>query len=182
MNNKQPKNFLHELLYYKQTYLMAESCLGDGINNITALYTTIVKSTKTIEQLTDAISTIAANIEKTIPETILNKLNDVDYTEYTKDKYGDVLWNEIPNDSLTELALEQFITLGGAIGRIDTAENKPNAYMISLYKFNNYEIIFKNEKYLDSFIAKYEPDCASVFSRKGGCWIEEYNWVEEYDI
>lgn len=175
MNNKQPKNFLNELLYYKQTYLMAESYLGDSINNITALYTTIVKNTKTIEQLADTISTITANIEKTIPETILNKLNDVDYTEYTKDKYGDVLWNEIPNDSLTELALKHFITLGGATGRIDTAENEPDAYMISLYDFNNYEIIFKNEIYRNTFIAEYVPDYASVFSKKGNSWVEEYN-------
>lgn len=180
MNNKESKKFLdglflNGLFYYKQTYLMAESYFGDSINNITALYTTIVKNTKTIEQLTDTINTIAANIERTIPKTILNELNDVDYTEYTRKNYGNVFWNEIPNDSLTELALEQFITLGGTIGRIDTAENEPDAYMISLYDFNNYEIIFKNEIYLNTFIAKYAPDCASVFSKRGDSWVEEYD-------
>ena len=61
-------------------------------------------------------------------------------------KLRQCFFNEIPNDNLTDTALKRYFEISNLKGWIESDNGYPNAYMVTLYNFNNYEVMFENEK------------------------------------
>ena len=133
-------DFFTDLYYYKKAYLIGEDCLGHAVNKITKPYEDRIETIDSVKELIDLLTEAKDAILKHIPENVLSEsewtgIDYVDYDKYTRRNYGNVFFNEIPNDNLTDTALKRYFEI-----------SNPNAYMVTLYNFNNYEVMFENEK------------------------------------
>lgn len=173
-------DFFTDLYYYKKAYLIGEDCLGHAVNKITKPYEDRIETIDSVKELIDLFTKAKDAILKHIPENVLSEgewtgIDYVDYDKYTRRNYGNVFFNEIPNDNLTDTALKRYFEISNLKGWIKSDNGYPNAYMVTLYNFNNYEVMFENEKYLEDFIQNNNLDTATVYSKRIDCWIEEYN-------
>lgn len=173
-------DFFTDLYYYKKAYLIGEDCLGHAVNKITKPYKDRIETIDSVKELIDLFTKAKDAILKHIPENVLSEsewtgIDYVDYDKYTRRNYGNVFFNEIPNDNLTDAALKRYFEISNIKGWIESENGYPNAYMITLYNFNNYEVMFENEKYLEDFIQNNNLDTATVYSKRIDCWLEEYN-------
>lgn len=136
-------DFFTDLYYYKKAYLIGEDCLGHAINKITKPYEDRIKTINSVKELIDLLVETKDAILKHIPENILSEgeWTGIDYVDY-----GNVFFNEIPNDNLTDTALKRYFEISNLKGWIKSENGYPNAYMVTLYNFNNYEVMFENEK------------------------------------
>lgn len=144
-------DFFTNLYYYKKAYLIGENCLGHAINKITKPYEDRIETIDSVKELIDLFTEAKDAILKHIPENVLSEsewtgIDYVDYDKYTRRNYGNVFFNEIPNDNLTDTALKRYFELSNLKGWIKSDNGYPNAYMVTLYNFNNYEVMFENEK------------------------------------
>lgn len=173
-------DFFTDLYYYKKAYLIGEDCLGHAVNKITKPYKDRIETIDSVKELIDLFTKAKDAILKHIPENVLSEsewtgIDYVDYDKYTRRNYGNVFFNEIPNDNLTDAALKRYFEISNLKGWIESENGYPNAYMVTLYNFNNYEVMFENEKYLEDFIQNNNLDTATVYSKRIDCWLEEYN-------
>lgn len=173
-------DFFTDLYYYKKAYLIGEDCLGHAVNKITKPYEDRIETINSVKELIDLLTEAKAAILKHIPENILSEgewtgIDYVGYDKYTRRNYGNVFFNEIPNDNLTDAALKRYFEISNLKGWIKSKNGYPNAYMVTLYNFNNYEVMFENEKYLEDFIQNNNLDTATVYSKRIDCWMEEYD-------
>lgn len=136
-------DFFTDLYYYKKAYLIGEDCLGHAVNKITKPYEDRIETIDSVKGLIDLLTKAKDAILKHIPENILSESEwtGIDYVDY-----GNVFFNEIPNDNLTDTALKRYFEISNLKGWIESDNGYPNAYMVTLYNFNNYEVIFENEK------------------------------------
>ena len=136
-------DFFTNLYYYKKAYLIGEDCLGHAVNKITKLYEDRIETINSVKELIDLLIETKDAILKHIPENVLSEgeWTGIDYVDY-----GNVFFNEIPNDNLTDTALKRYFELSNLKGWIKSDNGYPNAYMVTLYNFNNYEVMFENEK------------------------------------
>lgn len=136
-------DFFTDLYYYKKAYLIGEDYLGHAVNKITKPYEDRTKTIDSVKGLIDLLTKAKDAILKHIPENILSESEwtGIDYVDY-----GNVFFNEIPNDNLTDTALQRYFELSNLKGWIKSDNGYPNAYMVTLYNFNNYEVMFENEK------------------------------------
>ena len=136
-------DFFTDLYYYKKAYLIDEDCLGHAVNKITKPYEDRIKTIDSVKGLIDLLTKAKDAILKHIPENILSESEwtGIDYVDY-----GNVFFNEIPNDNLTDTALKRYFEISNLKGWIKSENGYPNACMVTLYNFNNYEVIFENEK------------------------------------
>lgn len=136
-------DFFTDLYYYKKAYLIGENCLGHAVNKITKPYEGRIETIDSVKELIDLLTEAKAVILKHIPENVLSECEwtGIDYVDY-----GNVFFNEIPNDNLTNAALKRYFEISNLKGWIKSDDGYPNAYMVTLYNFNNYEVIFENEK------------------------------------
>lgn len=136
-------DFFTDLYYYKKAYLIGEDCLGHAVNKITKPYEDKIETINSVKELIDLLTEAKAAILKHIPENILSEgeWTGIDYVDY-----GNVFFNEIPNDNLTDAALKRYFEISNLKGWIKSDDGYPNAYMVTLYNFNNYEVMFENEK------------------------------------
>lgn len=144
-------DFFTDLYYYKKAYLIGEDCLGHAVNKITKPYEDRIETIDSVKELIDLLTEAKDAILKHIPENVLSEgewtgIDYVDYDRYTRRNYGNVFFNEIPNDNLTDTALKRYFEISNLKGWIESDNGYPNAYMVSLYNFNNYEVMFENEK------------------------------------
>lgn len=173
-------DFFTDLYYYKKAYLIGEDCLGHAVNKITKPYENRIETIDSVKELIDLLTEAKDAILKHIPENVLSEsewtgIDYVDYDKYTRRNYGNVFFNEIPNDNLTDTALKRYFKISNLKGWIESENGYPNAYMVTLYNFNNYEVIFENEKYLEDFIQNNNLAPATVYSKRIDCWMEEYD-------
>lgn len=173
-------DFFTDLYYYKKAYLIGEDCLGHAVNKITKPYEDRIETIDSVKELIDLFTKAKDAILKHIPENVLSEsewtgIDYVDYDKCTRRNYGNVFFNEIPNDNLTDAALKRYFEISNLKGWIESENGYPNAYMVTLYNFNNYEVMFENEKYLEDFIQNNNLDTATVYSKRIDCWLEEYN-------
>lgn len=136
-------DFLTDLYYYKKAYLIGEDCLGHAVNKITKPYKDRIETIDSVKGLIDLLTKAKNAILKHIPENVLSECEwtGIDYVDY-----GNVFFNEIPNDNLTDAALKRYFEISNLKGWIKSDDGYPNAYMVTLYNFNNYEVMFENEK------------------------------------
>lgn len=136
-------DFFTDLYYYKKAYLIGEDCLGHAVNKITKPYEDRIETIDSVKELIDLLTEAKNAILKHIPETVLSECEwtGIDYVDY-----GNVFFNEIPNDNLADTALKRYFEISNLKGWIESDNGYPNAYMVSLYNFNNYEVMFENEK------------------------------------
>lgn len=136
-------DFFTDLYYYKKAYLIGEDCLGHAVNKITKPYEDRIETIDSVKELIDLLTEAKAVILKHIPENVLSEgeWTGIDYVDY-----GNVFFNEIPNDNLTDTALKRYFEISNLKGWIKSDDGYPNAYMVTLYNFNNYEVMFENEK------------------------------------
>lgn len=136
-------DFFTDLYYYKKAYLIGEDCLGHAVNKITKPYEDRIETIDSVKELIDLLTEAKDAILKHIPENILSESEwtGIDYIDY-----GNVFFNEIPNDNLTDMALKRYFEISNLKGWIESENSYPNAYMVTLYNFNNYEVMFENEK------------------------------------
>lgn len=136
-------DFFTDLYYYKKAYLIGEDCLGHAINKITKPYEDRIKTINSVKELIDLLVETKDAILEHIPENVLSEgeWTGIDYVDY-----GNVFFNEIPNDNLTDTALKRYFEISNLKGWIESDNGYPNAYMVTLYNFNNYEVMFENEK------------------------------------
>ena len=136
-------DFFTDLYYYKKAYIIGEDCLGHAVNKITKPYENRIETIDSVKELIDLLTEAKAAILKHIPENILSEgeWTGIDYVDY-----GNVFFNEIPNDNLTDTALKRYFEISNLKGWIKSDNGYPNAYMVTLYNFNNYEVMFENEK------------------------------------
>ena len=136
-------DFFTDLYYYKKAYLIGEDCLGHAVNKITKPYEDRIKTINSVKELIDLLIEAKDAILKHIPENVLSESEwtGIDYVDY-----GNVFFNEIPNDNLTDMALKRYFEISNLKGWIESENGYPNAYMVTLYNFNNYEVMFENEK------------------------------------
>lgn len=136
-------DFFTDLYYYKKAYLIGEDCLGHAVNKITKSYEDRIETIDSVKGLIDLLTKAKDAILKHIPENILSESEwtGIDYVDY-----GNVFFNEIPNDNLTDTALKRYFEISNLKGWIKSDDGYPNAYMVTLYNFNNYEVMFENEK------------------------------------
>lgn len=136
-------DFFTDLYYYKKAYLIGEDCLGHAVNKITKPYEDRIKTINSVKELIDLLIEAKDAIPKHIPENVLSEgeWTGIDYVDY-----GNVFFNEIPNDNLTDTALKRYFEISNLKGGIKSKNGYPNAYMVTLYNFNNYEVVFENEK------------------------------------
>lgn len=136
-------DFFTDLYYYKKAYLIGEDCLGHAVNKITKPYEDRIKTIDSVKELIDLLTEAKDAILKNIPENVLSECEwtGIDYVDY-----GNVFFNEIPNDNLTDAALKRYFEISNLKGWIKSDNDYPNAYMVTLYNFNNYEVMFENEK------------------------------------
>lgn len=176
-------DFFTDLYYYKKAYLIGEDCLGHAVNKITKPYEDRIETIDSVKELIDLFTKAKDAILKHIPENVISEgewtgidyVDYVDYDKYTRRNYGNVFFNEIPNDNLTDTALKRYFEISNLKGWIESENGYPNAYMVTLYNFNNYEVMFENEKYLEDFIQNNNLDTATVYSKRIDCWIEAYD-------
>lgn len=136
-------DFFTDLYYYKKAYLIGEDCLGHAVNKITKPYEDKIETINSVKELIVLLTEAKAAILKHIPENVLSECEwtGIDYVDY-----GNVFFNEIPNDNLTDAALKRYFEISNLKGWIKSDDGYPNAYMVTLYNFNNYEVMFENEK------------------------------------
>lgn len=136
-------DFFTDLYYYKKAYLIGEDCLGHTVNKITKPYEDRIGTIDSVKELIDLLTEAKDAILKHIPENVLSECEwtGIDYVDY-----GNVFFNEIPNDNLTDAALKRYFEISNLKGWIKSDDDYPNAYMVTLYNFNNYEVMFENEK------------------------------------
>ena len=136
-------DFFTDLYYYKKAYLIGEDCLGHAVNKIAKPYEDRIETIDSVKELIDLLIEAKDAILKHIPENILSESEwtGIDYVDY-----GNVFFNEIPNDNLTDAALKRYFEISNLKGWIKSDDGYPNAYMVTLYNFNNYEVMFENEK------------------------------------
>lgn len=136
-------DFFTDLYYYKKAYLIGEDCLGHAVNKITKPYENRIETIDSVKELIDLLTEAKDAILKHIPENVLSESEwtGIDYVDY-----GNVFFNEIPNDNLTDAALKKYFEISNLKGWIKSDNGYPNAYMVTLYNFNNYEVMFENEK------------------------------------
>lgn len=136
-------DFFTDLYYYKKAYLIGEDCLGHAVNKIIKQYEDRIKTIDSVKELIDLLAEAKDAILKHIPENVLSECEwtGIDYVDY-----GNVFFNEIPNDNLTDTALKRYFEISNLKGWIKSDDGYPNAYMVTLYNFNNYEVMFENEK------------------------------------
>lgn len=136
-------DFFTDLYYYKKAYLISEDCFGHAVNKITKPYEDRIETIDSVKELIDLLTEAKAVILKHIPENVLSECEwtGIDYVDY-----GNVFFNEIPNDNLTDTALKRYFEISNLKGWIKSDDGYPNAYMVTLYNFNNYEVMFENEK------------------------------------
>lgn len=136
-------DFFTDLYYYKKAYLIGEDCLGHAVNKITKPYEDRIETIDSVKELIDLLTKAKDAILKHIPENVLSEGEwaGIDYVDY-----GNVFFNEIPNDNLTDAALKRYFEISNLKGWIKSDNGYHNAYMVSLYNFNNYEVMFENEK------------------------------------
>lgn len=144
-------DFFTDLYYYKKAYLIGEDCLGHTVNKITKPYEDRIETMNSVKELIDLLIETKDAILKHIPENVLSEgewtgIDYVGYDKYTRRNYGNVFFNEIPNDNLTDTALKRYFEISNLKGWIESDNGYPNAYMVTLYNFNNYEVMFENEK------------------------------------
>lgn len=101
-------DFFTDLYYYKKAYLISEDCLGHAVNKITKPYEDRIETIDSVKELIDLLTKAKAVILKHIPENILSECEwtGIDYVDY-----GNVFFNEIPNDNLTDTALKRYFEL-----------------------------------------------------------------------
>lgn len=166
-------NFFDTLYNYKKAYLMAEAYLSrNHTENIIKPEINRIKITDTMMDLVDIIRHTTNKLLKCVPVEITEEWTCADYTAYTDVYYHRQFWNEIPNDELTEKALERFLEIEPPVGCI----NKPyeQSYMVLLYDFNDFDIMFDNKTHLTDFLDKHSIDTVTTFSYHNGAWSEEY--------
>lgn len=136
-------DFFTDLYYYKKAYLIGEDCLGHAVNKITKPYEDRIETINSVKELIALLIETKDAILKHIPENVLSEgeWTRIDYVDY-----GNVFFNEIPNDNLTDAALKRYFEISNLKGWIKSDDGYPNAYMVTLYNFNNYEVMFENEK------------------------------------
>lgn len=136
-------DFFTDLYYYKKAYLIGEDCLGHVVNKVTKPYEDRIETIDSVKELIGLFTEAKDTILKHIPENILSECEwtGIDYVDY-----GNVFFNEIPNDNLTDTALKRYFEISNLKGWIKSENGYPNAYMVTLYNFNNYEVMFENEK------------------------------------
>ena len=136
-------DFFTDLYYYKKAYLIGEDYLGHAVNKITKPYEDRIETINSVKALIDLLIETKDAILKHIPENVLSEgeWTGIDYVDY-----GNVFFNEIPNDNLTDTALKKYFEISNLKGWIKSDKGYPNAYMVTLYNFNNYEVMFENEK------------------------------------
>lgn len=144
-------DFFTDLYYYKKAYLIGENCLGHAVNKIIKPYEDRIETINSVKELIDLLIETKDAILKHIPENVLSEsewtgIDYVDYDRYTRRNHGNVFFNEIPNDNLTDTALKRYFEISNLKGWIKSDNGYPNAYMVTLYNFNNYEVMFENEK------------------------------------
>lgn len=136
-------DFFTNLYYYKKAYLIGEDCLSHAVNKIAKPYEDRTETIDSVKELIDLFTKAKDAILKHIPENVLSECEwtGIDYVDY-----GNVFFNEIPNDNLTNAALKRYFEISNLKGWIKSENGYPNAYMVTLYNFNNYEVMFENEK------------------------------------
>lgn len=144
-------DFFTDLYYYKKAYLIGENYIGHKVNKITKPYEDKIENVNSIKELITLLSEAKDAILKHIPENVLSEsewtgIDYVNYDKYTRRNYGNVFFNEIPNDNLTDTALKRYFEISNLKGWIKSDNGYPHAYMVTLYNFNNYEVMFENEK------------------------------------
>lgn len=162
-------DFFAQLYYCKKVMLMAEN-LNNGFDEINKVYEGINKKlslVENIEGLTDLAEEYFNNIKKLIPDETYEKWEHSDYEVYTDKYYHRQYWNQIRNHKSITDFLETFL-------KIFDAQDEPQNFAISLYDFNNYDIIFANEDDLNSFICNFDIAPYTVFE------IHDNNWDEMY--
>jgi hypothetical protein len=109
-------------------------------------------------------------IEEYIPEEVMDLWDSGDYEVFTDKCHHRKFMNEIENDCSVEYFIEKFFELMG----VSTSEGD-NAFRISLYDLNDFDIYFPSEAVAMEFIEKCRPDCYTAFSRKEDYWQEEWS-------
>lgn len=162
------KDFFEELYYVKKAMLMSEN-IFDGYSKTDEVFAVIKPELAKVKNLTEltALAGKYFNLLKAdIPQ--FDDWNYSDYEVYTDKFHHRKFWNEIENHESIEVFLEKFL-------EIFDAQDEPQNFSISLYDFNDYNIIFANENDLNSFICNFDVAPYTVFEHKDGVWVEMYS-------
>lgn len=163
-------DFFAQLYYCKKVMLMAEN-LNNGFEKVDEIYEELkarLLSIDSIECLMLLAEEYFYELKKLVPDETYEDWFYSDYDIYTDKYHHRSYWNEIPNHQSIVDFLEKFL-------EIFDAQNEPQNFAISLYDFNNYDIIFANEDDLNSFLCNFDIAPYTVFEIKGDTWIEMYS-------
>lgn len=100
-------------------------------------------------------------------EAAFKEYEGVDYTYYTDVFHGNKFWNEIPNDPITETALEHISKVVDSCNTVNEG-----CFSLVLYDFNDYEFCFGSLKSADDFINAHNCVPYTLFELKDNGWIE----------
>ena len=160
-------DFFVHLYYCKKAMLMVE-CIDSNYKRVDEVFETVknnLASAETLGDITEVAEQYFEGIKALIPAETYEEWFDADYEVYTDKYHHRKFWNEIENHESIEVFLEKFLD-------IFDATDEPENFAVSLYDFNNYDIIFANEEDMNSFICNFDVAPYTSFRICGDHWEE----------
>lgn len=165
---------LSEIYYLKKRILQLENLrCGTGFSDSQFQnFHSIYGDAKTVDELEAQLNEFKTDfIEQFIPKDIMEEWEYCDYDVYTDAHHHRKFWDEIENDCSVEYFLNKFFELLG----IEVDESDDMMYIISLYDFNNYNVYFKTEAEMNSFLENYAVEPCTCFERENGVFVETWS-------